>query len=169
MDFSSFCDAVRAQIKDIYGSGEGPAASTPICCAGCGKPTVKPATVLYGRSLPPHFFSCASQDFGGSGGGIDLFIIAGTSLTVYPAAGLPSRVSAGVPRLLVNLERVGEDVGLEFDGGDAARDGHLASPCDEGFLALAKHLGWLPQLTAILAEGVYCDASRALVGLPPLP
>ncbi|MCK8198440.1 hypothetical protein, partial [Erwinia amylovora] len=59
MDFSAFCDAVRTNIRDIYAppgtTGDGPAVSTPIVCTSlrCGKPGVKPATVLYGRSMPP--------------------------------------------------------------------------------------------------------------------
>ena len=52
-----FCAAVRANVKDIYGTdASAPAQSTNIRCASCGKPTVKPTTVLFGGSLPDAFF-----------------------------------------------------------------------------------------------------------------
>lgn len=43
---------VRSNIKDIYGlDPEAPTVSTPIRCAACGKPTLKPTTVLFGGSM----------------------------------------------------------------------------------------------------------------------
>lgn len=45
-----FCDALRKNVKDIYGiDATAPTESTPVPCIKCGKPLVKPATVLYGR------------------------------------------------------------------------------------------------------------------------
>lgn len=56
--------------------------SVPIC-PECGHGTIRPEVTLYGESLPEDFFRaeevCAKAD---------LMIVAGTSLTVYPAANL---------------------------------------------------------------------------------
>jgi NAD-dependent SIR2 family protein deacetylase len=77
MEFSGFCDAVKTQIKDIYCSSEGaPAHSSPVLCESCGKPGVKPATVLYGRQLHDDFFRAISADFP-CRGSPDLVIISG--------------------------------------------------------------------------------------------
>jgi NAD-dependent SIR2 family protein deacetylase len=111
------------------------AVSTPIVCKACGKAGVKPCTVLYGRSLPDEFFASVREDFPAS---VDLLIIAGTSLTVGPANTLPLRVAPGTPRLVVNRDLVGEDLGLVFDdasdvaGGDA---GACAAAAGKGVVA----------------------------------
>lgn len=48
---------VKKKIKDIYNmDNSAPSSSTNIPCLSCGKNGVKPATVLFGRSLPPEFF-----------------------------------------------------------------------------------------------------------------
>ena len=75
--------------------------------------------MLYGRPLPPEFFACAGADFPA---GTDLLIVAGTSLTVHPAAGLVRRTAPSQPRLVVNNERVGVGLGLRYDDGDSDRD-----------------------------------------------
>ena len=62
---------------------------------------VKPATVLYGSNLPKEFFERSKTDLPV----IDLFIVAGTSLTVFPAAGIVS--DAPKFRLVCNNEKVG--------------------------------------------------------------
>ena len=61
--FGAFCDKVRTHIKDIYGQDPAaPAESSPIVCGACGKPAVKPTTVLFGASLPEEFFSRVAED-----------------------------------------------------------------------------------------------------------
>ena len=43
---------MRTSIKDIYGKDPtAPAASSPILCGACNKPTLKPTTVLFGARL----------------------------------------------------------------------------------------------------------------------
>ena len=170
MDFSAFCEAVREQVRDIYGAGPpGPDTSTPILCLACGRPGVKPATVLYGRSLPDAFFAATREEFpsgdgaSGAGGGADLLIVAGTSLTVAPANALPTLVRPGVPRLLFNDTRV------EGPLGDALSGGWVPGSCDGGFLAFAEALGWAAEMRAFVESGECpcCPASRAALGLPP--
>ena len=47
-----FCEAVRTQVRNIYGEDaspadrDGPAASSAVRCLACAEPAVKPATVL---------------------------------------------------------------------------------------------------------------------------
>lgn len=66
----------------------------------------------------------------------------GTSLTVQPFASLPSFCSDGVPRLLINLERVG---GL----GSRPDDFVFLGDCDVGVRELAAALGWEKDLELI--------------------
>lgn len=88
---AAFRDALRRNIRDIYGTDpDSPERSTPIPCLHCGKPGVKPATVLYGRPLPEEFNTAMRKELPKT----DLLIVAGTSLTVYPAALVPSMVGA---------------------------------------------------------------------------
>jgi len=63
-DIESFAQEVRNNIKDIYGvDNEAPQSSSHVLCASCGKPGMKPSTVLYGRSLPTKFFQAQEEDF----------------------------------------------------------------------------------------------------------
>jgi NAD+-dependent protein deacetylase sirtuin 2 len=149
-DYDAFCDAVAAQIKDIYNDNNNtttattvediahapatpgassPAAgtavvSTPILCEHCNEPLVKPATVLFGRNLPVEFFRCRAQDLPP-----DLLIIAGTSLQVSPANSVVQVVPASsattttttiTRRVLVNRELVGANVGFGVESSPSA-------------------------------------------------
>ena len=151
MPIGEFCDKVRASVKDIYATDTAaPAESSNILCGKCGKPTVKPTTVLFGGSLPEAFFSCSEADLPS----LDLLIVAGTSLAVAPANSLVyrapdstvrppphyHRMAHGLARVadatcgavvqvrvVVNRERVGEDLGIDYGG----RDVLLEGDCDE--------------------------------------
>lgn len=95
----------------------------------------------------------------------DLLITIGTSLKVQPFASLIDRVSEDCPRLLINLESVGEmdeydsedssggmfgsyrEEGFDFEGAtrggkEFARDVRWLGPADEGIQELAKLLNW---------------------------
>lgn len=71
-------------------------------CAECGG-IVKPDVVFFGEQLPPKFFEVLVRDTQEA----DMVIILGTSLQVHPFAALPTRVRPGVPRIVINRERVG--------------------------------------------------------------
>eukprot|EP00037_Helgoeca_nana_P017652 m.167185 g.167185 ORF g.167185 m.167185 type:complete len:371 (-) comp24085_c0_seq2:261-1373(-) len=154
-DFEAFCDQVQTNVKDIYGvDPTAPKESTNILCQSCGKPLVKPNTVLFGGSLPEEFFARSESDAAAA----DLLIVAGTSLQVSPANSLVYKVSDKATRVLINRERVGEELGLDFDGGEqeGRRDLFLGGNCDETFLQLMSLLEWLPRLEAVrdqLPEG----------------
>ncbi|KAI1324595.1 DHS-like NAD/FAD-binding domain-containing protein [Xylariaceae sp. FL0255] len=95
---------------------------------------VKPDIVFFGEPLPLEFHRQA-----GVPEEADLVIIMGTSLTVYPFAALPRRAKAGVPRILFNMEQVG-DFGTRRD------DILCLGECDEGIRMLAEELGWGKEL-----------------------
>ena len=144
VDFATFQEAVRTQIKDIYSEDEdAPAESTPILCESCGRAGVKPSTVLYGRSLPDAFSEVCDSELPSA----ELLIVAGTSLTVSPANSVVRRVGKRCFRVLMNREKVGEDLGLKFKSTKRGRrDVFVEGECDEGILDLVEQLGWLDDL-----------------------
>ncbi|KAF3928039.1 hypothetical protein AA313_de0201783 [Arthrobotrys entomopaga] len=95
---------------------------------------VKPDIVFFGEPLPDTFSNSLNllED-------VDLAIVMGTSLTVYPFASLPMRVPEGPPRLLINKERVGE-IGSRRD------DVVFLKECDDGVRKLCEEIGWLEEL-----------------------
>lgn len=72
-------------------------------CQDCGA-VVKPDVVLYEEQLDPAVIAAAVAELGAA----DTLIVGGTSLQVYPAAGL-IRVFAGENLVLVNREATGYD------------------------------------------------------------
>ena len=98
---------------------------------------VKPDIVFFGEALPENFHRHRSLPTIA-----DLCLVMGTSLTVQPFASLPSFCSEGVPRVLINLERVG---GL----GSRADDVLVLEDCDAGVRKLAVALGWQDELEAL--------------------
>jgi NAD-dependent deacetylase sirtuin 2 len=174
-DYGDFCDAVKSSIKDIYGEdASAPAESSNIACVKCGSPTVKPATVLFGGSLPEAFFRLSAADLPSC----DLLIIAGTSLVVSPANSLATRVPPSTRRLVINNEPVGRELGLQYGaggegggGGGGARDSFIGGDCDASFLELTARLGWLDELGEVrdalppASQAALDDAAAA--ALPP--
>src|SRR4051812_25088410 len=75
----------------------------------------------------------------------DLVIVMGTSLSVSPFANLPQLAGQGVPRLLFNLEPVG-------DFGSRPDDVIVLGDCDSGVRKLADILGWRDELEALWEE-----------------
>ena len=69
----------------------------------------------------------------------DLLIVMGTSLTVHPFASLANRVPPDCPRVLINLDRVG-DFGSQID------DVVLLGECDRIAKQLCVELGWEKEL-----------------------
>lgn len=111
----------------------------PRCkCSGL----VKPDIVFFGEGLP--------MEFSRSSGALaeaDLVLILGTSLTVYPFAALPEMCRPKTPRVLFNMEQVG-------DIGERADDVLKLGPCDVGVLKFAEELGWLEELNELWTEMV---------------
>ncbi|CAK7273072.1 Sir2 histone deacetylase Hst2 [Sporothrix epigloea] len=110
-------------------------ARVPRCTQpGCGA-LVKPDIVFFGESLPSRFHELGRLPATDA----DLILVLGTSLTVYPFAGLPTMAPAHVPRVLLNREAVG-------DLGSRADDVLALSSCDAGVRKLADALGWREEL-----------------------
>jgi len=107
-------------------------------CAHCNG-LVKPDIVFFGEQLPHSFFANR-----GLPAQADFVIIMGTSLMVQPFASLPSFVSEGVPRVLINLEQAGSI-------GSRADDVLLLGDCDEQVRKLAAACGWMEELEEIWA------------------
>jgi NAD-dependent SIR2 family protein deacetylase len=93
---------------------------------------VKPSITFFGEPLPRRFGQCAAEDFPSC----ELLIILGTSLKVQPFASLVSLVKPNVPRLLINRNRVGEDLGLDF--GEGTTDVFYGGECDDGARRLCR-------------------------------
>ncbi|KDN51405.1 NAD-dependent deacetylase sirtuin-2 [Tilletiaria anomala UBC 951] len=128
---------------------------------------VKPDIVFFGEGLPDRFFQRLS-DFQKA----DLLLVLGTSLQVQPFASLIDKVPDECPRMLINLERVGElanlsDMdgftgrynigGFDFEGHSRggkqnARDVLYEGKCDDGVLELAMACGWEVELLKLRDE-----------------
>ena len=119
-------------MREIVRKAEVPHCITPQCNG-----LVKPDIVFFGEQLPEEFFKSRSLP-----SAADLCIIMGTSLSVQPFASLPAFAAEGVPRILINKERVG-DLGTRPD------DVLILGDCDQGVRQLASALGWLDELEAL--------------------
>lgn len=95
---------------------------------------VKPDIVFFGEALPRRFGENTFQ-----ASMADLALVIGTSLQVYPFAGLPQSVMESKPRVLFNMERVGQM-------GGRADDVLVLGPADDGIRRLADELGWREEL-----------------------
>eukprot|EP01101_Sappina_pedata_P013041 TRINITY_DN934_c0_g1_i2.p2 TRINITY_DN934_c0_g1~~TRINITY_DN934_c0_g1_i2.p2 ORF type:complete len:171 (+),score=37.15 TRINITY_DN934_c0_g1_i2:710-1222(+) len=106
----------------------------PTCtCGGF----VKPDIVFFGEGLPRRFFQCMKSDFDGC----DLLIVIGTSLKVYPFAHLVGMTNSGVPRLLINMELVGE-----FEEPKNVTDVSMLGDCQAKIQEFTELLGWEKEL-----------------------
>jgi NAD-dependent histone deacetylase SIR2 len=105
-------------------------------CEVCGG-YVKPDIVFFGEGLPPEFINAVP-----SMQTADLLIVMGTSLTVHPFASLAGMVRGSCPRVLINLDLVG-------DFGSRADDVILLGKCDEIVTELCKELGWEKELLGL--------------------
>eukprot|EP01127_Copromyxa_protea_P016435 TRINITY_DN4889_c0_g1_i11.p1 TRINITY_DN4889_c0_g1~~TRINITY_DN4889_c0_g1_i11.p1 ORF type:complete len:725 (+),score=123.66 TRINITY_DN4889_c0_g1_i11:408-2582(+) len=120
----------------------------PTCqfCEGILQPDI----VLFGQGLPSRFFDCADDLKE-----CDLLIVMGTSLKVYPFAGLVNSVRDDVPRLLFNNEAVGPFTkGVQEkiqDGGlvqvtpgapGTYRDVAIIGDIDQAVVEFSKLCGW---------------------------
>lgn len=138
-------------MKKAIDAREVPHCRTPQCNG-----LVKPEIVFFGEQLPENFHRNKGLPMEA-----DLCIVMGTSLTVQPFASLPSFCADHVPRVLINLERVG-------DLGSRADDVLLLGDCDTGVRKLANALGWEEELESIWkATKLNSEADPAGEIVPP--
>ncbi|KAH8104538.1 NAD-dependent deacetylase sirtuin-2 [Cristinia sonorae] len=101
---------------------------------------VKPDIVFFGEQLPHEFHTSLPRLRDA-----DLLIVMGTSLTVHPFASLASMVSDICPRVLINLDLVG-------NFGSRSDDVVLLGKTDDVVRDLARELGWEEELDALWKE-----------------
>ncbi|KAJ4478439.1 Sir2 family histone deacetylase Hst2 [Lentinula aciculospora] len=120
---------------------------------GC-KGLVKPDIVFFGEALPQSFSKAPSIIHSA-----DLLIVIGTSLTVHPFASLAMICPDPCPRVLINIDSVG-DFGARSD------DVILLGKCDEVVKELCEELGWEEELMRLWEEtaGSTDDKSGISVG-----
>ena len=102
-------------------------------CEDCNG-LVKPDIVFFGEALPKDFDRNTHHTYLA-----DLVLVLGTSLSVYPFAQLPEMVKSEKPRVLFNMERVG-------NMGSRPDDVLVLGECDDGVRRLADELGWREEL-----------------------
>ncbi|KAJ3355553.1 NAD-dependent protein deacetylase sirtuin-2 [Entophlyctis luteolus] len=127
---------------------------------------VKPNITFFGESLPNRFHAMAGADLAVA----DALIVIGTSLKVHPFAGLINKVQPNVPRLLINMEVVGEEGsphrGFDFTGEvqEYRRDALFLGSADAGCEKLAEMLGLSEKLHALMTdEHAKIDLAASLV------
>ena len=127
-------DTLKKHMKDEAKNG------IPTCehCGGY----VKPNIVFFGEGLPTRFFDSWDDD----SDEVEVAVVSGTSLTVFPFASLPTEVNKKCIRVLVNKEKVG-------DFGRRKLDIIALHDCDHIAETLARLLGWEKELDKLHAEG----------------
>ncbi|KAK6465223.1 putative histone deacetylase-like protein [Scheffersomyces coipomensis] len=106
-------------------------------CESC-KGYVKPDIVFFGEGLPEKLFETWSEDEKE----IEIALVGGTSLTVYPFASFPLELHKDCTRVLINRERVGNFT--------RKKDTVLLHDCDEIATELCELLGWASELEALV-------------------
>ncbi|PKI84705.1 Hst2p [Malassezia vespertilionis] len=119
------------------------------CSSKNPAPTVKPDITFFGENLPDRFFE-RLIDFRSA----ELLLVLGTSLAVNPFASLIDKVPLTCPRILFNLERVGEardnyfgSEGFVFE--DDSRDIFYPGHVDDTIRTFVQKCGWERQLDTI--------------------
>lgn len=106
-------------------------------CATCGA-LVRPDVVFFGEPLPSAFEMHAGKDTQEC----DLLLVVGTTLNVYPVAGLVNQVLPLTPRVLLNREPVGPWRTSSHEDSAAYRDVFYQGEVDDGVVELAGLLEW---------------------------
>eukprot|EP01059_Diplonema_ambulator_P031915 TRINITY_DN6014_c0_g1_i6.p1 TRINITY_DN6014_c0_g1~~TRINITY_DN6014_c0_g1_i6.p1 ORF type:complete len:733 (+),score=173.05 TRINITY_DN6014_c0_g1_i6:1271-3469(+) len=106
-------------------------------CPDCGA-ALRPDVVFFGEPLPD-VFNARHNDMSDC----DLLLVMGTSLVVYPFAGLPNEVNTLTPRLLINKEETGpwknRSIGALKHN---YRDVFAQGACDDVVGQMTKLIGW---------------------------
>ncbi|GAA49800.1 NAD-dependent deacetylase sirtuin 3 [Clonorchis sinensis] len=116
-------------------------ASTVAKCPECHN-VVKPDIVFFGENLPERFWEYP-KDLAQT----DLVIVMGTSLEVYPFAGVADSVPRFIPRILINRESVGS-----FRYRNRPGDIVLLGSITGSIQRLSESLGWVEDLTDLMGE-----------------
>jgi len=104
---------------------------------------VKPDITFFGEGLPGRFFDLWDEDCEN----VNIAIVAGTSLAVYPFASLPAEVEPTALRVLINQEAVGD-----FTTDMRKTDILLLDDCDVIAEKLVQQLGWEEELLELIKQ-----------------
>lgn len=119
------------------------AGDVPYCLESDCNGAIKPDVVFFGQSLPKEFDEKEKTVIPEA----DLMLVMGTSLKVAPCSTLPRSVKAGIPRMLMNMEKAG-------DMGNRDEDICILSSCDDAVREFADALGWRDELETIWKDAV---------------
>lgn len=157
------CHAPCTNMTDYWHDIQGDIVPRCTACRG----VLRPDVVFFGEGLPAEFSDFQATDFEAC----DLLIVMGTSLKVYPFAGLTNQVTSLTPRLLFNAEPVGAFVhGAQWQLPEASsespaslqrishkdeytnsyRDVSVLGDIDSGIMELAKALKWDADLARMM-------------------
>lgn len=114
-------------------------------CEKCELGILKPSIVFYGEQLPDRYYECSESDFID---GSELSIFAGSSLRVYPFAGLCDEVPETSKRILINKELCGD-----FESNPRKTDLVFLEDCDMIADELAELCGWKRELDELVQKG----------------
>jgi NAD-dependent histone deacetylase SIR2 len=118
-------------------------------CPKCNA-VVKPDVVFFGEALPERFGDMLDVDRGVA----DLLIVIGTSLEVYPFAGVADMMRPGTPRVLINMERVGTfKSSADRDASVVLQDAFIQGDCQAAVQGLAADLGDAHRLSEAYTAG----------------
>ncbi|KAK7085059.1 NAD-dependent protein deacetylase sirtuin-3, mitochondrial [Halocaridina rubra] len=106
----------------------------PKCEGKHCKGKVKPNIVFFGENLPENFWNYHHETHF-----TDLLIVIGTSLEVYPFAGIAEAVGYSTPRVLINRDVVGSF-------GSRTNDYMLLGDLEDCVRQLVNCLGWATEL-----------------------
>ncbi|KAI9002572.1 SIRT2 protein [Hyaloraphidium curvatum] len=123
-------------------------------CPRCQIGYMKPDIVFFSESMPEDFWYRAEADLPKA----DALIVMGTSLQVFPFAGLVDDVPRMVPRLLINKTLDGPFRDLPEIRDAFGRDAVYQGSCDDGVKELARLCGFGETELVELA-----DRERAMV------
>lgn len=123
----------------------------------CGGPA-KPDVVFFGEPIVAGFIDKVALLHEA-----DLLIIIGTTLKVFPFAGLVNQVRDNVPRVTINQEASGVALGLRFDDPNS-RDVLLQGDADVIISDLVREAGWGEEFQVLLgATGVIPHRQEAIL------
>ncbi|XP_002739688.2 uncharacterized protein LOC100376942 [Saccoglossus kowalevskii] len=125
------------EIKDKIMTGKVPRCKAPVCTG-----IVKPDIVFFGEDLPKRFYYYL-KDFPQC----DLLVVMGTSLEVYPFAGIVDSTRSYIPRLLINMNAVGP-----FARNSRFNDVVEVGDIVEGVKKFARVLGWKKAMDDLIIE-----------------
>ncbi|MDH4247938.1 MAG: Sir2 family NAD-dependent protein deacetylase [Deltaproteobacteria bacterium] len=120
--------------REVFQPRVSPQGDAPPCerCGGL----MKPATISFGQMLTPESLRRAAEETDAC----DLFLVVGSSLVVYPAAGLPVQAARrGVPVVILNREPTPHDDYAELVLRGTAGD--ILGPAVAALEALGEPLG----------------------------